>query len=358
MSNSNSENPRWRNRKTTRNYLIDALKGLCIISVLITHLPWNEQQLTAPVFPYWISMAVPIFMILSGYLSALSMQRNGTETLEISYRPKRIAKTILRFSIPYVIFFLGEVLYNYYTKSLTQSSVFKFFLTGGIGPGSYYYPVMIQFVFLFPLIYFIIKDRPVRGLAVCFFANLCYEILKTAYFMNPECYRLLVFRYIFAIAIGVFFAQYKKPLPWYILIASLAIGGGALYLSEYRGVYPDFLESWHGTNLPSFFWAAPIAYGVIRLSRKVNGRWLAPLAIFGRGSFNIFLFQMLYFAVISEKVAAWIPNVSLAYLVHVLICLACGMIFYAVEMPVTRFINRQIDRIGALKQNKTAELKQ
>jgi hypothetical protein len=56
------------------------------------------------------------------------------------------------------------------------------FLQGGIGQGSYYYPVMLQFTFVLLVIYFIFKEYREKGLLVCGLANLLYEILKTVFY--------------------------------------------------------------------------------------------------------------------------------------------------------------------------------
>ena len=89
-------------------------------------------------------------------------------------------------------------------KEMVIADVLKNYLCGGWGPGSYYYPLMIQFVFVFPIIYFVIKENSRRGLVICLVVNILYEILKWAYEMNIECYRLLLFRYIFIIAFGCY----------------------------------------------------------------------------------------------------------------------------------------------------------
>ena len=53
-----------------RNQFIDVLKGICIIFVIITHYNWSNAARLKYFFPFWIDMAVPIFMIISGYENA------------------------------------------------------------------------------------------------------------------------------------------------------------------------------------------------------------------------------------------------------------------------------------------------
>lgn len=55
---------------------LDFYKGICILFIIITHYNWTDQQRLAYGFPFWIDMAVPIFMVITGYVSALSKKRN------------------------------------------------------------------------------------------------------------------------------------------------------------------------------------------------------------------------------------------------------------------------------------------
>jgi fucose 4-O-acetylase-like acetyltransferase len=51
--------------------MLDALKGICIIFVVITHFRWTEELRLLLFFPFTIHMAVPIFMLISGYVYAV-----------------------------------------------------------------------------------------------------------------------------------------------------------------------------------------------------------------------------------------------------------------------------------------------
>ena len=78
--------------------------------------------------------------------------------------------------------------------------------SGGYGPGSYYVPVMVQFVFLFPLIEKIVYRYRFAGVVFFGGCNLLYEILQRLYGMGESCYRLLIFRYLLLIAYGCWLA--------------------------------------------------------------------------------------------------------------------------------------------------------
>ena len=61
----------------THNHTIDVIKGLAIILVLITHYNWTADQRQFVLFPYVIDMAIPIFMIITGFVYANSLRRGG-----------------------------------------------------------------------------------------------------------------------------------------------------------------------------------------------------------------------------------------------------------------------------------------
>ena len=54
--------------------LIDYLKAICVTMVIFTHYDWSEK--CTPLFTMFINMAVPVFMILSGYNFAMSGKKH------------------------------------------------------------------------------------------------------------------------------------------------------------------------------------------------------------------------------------------------------------------------------------------
>lgn len=62
---------------TSRKPVLDILKGLCIIMIIITHYGWSEKTRLCGLFPYTVDMAVPVFMIISGYVFSNSYIKKG-----------------------------------------------------------------------------------------------------------------------------------------------------------------------------------------------------------------------------------------------------------------------------------------
>lgn len=157
-------------------------------------------------------MAVPVFMILPGFVFAKSFQKSAIHTFRQGYQIHTVIKRIIRFTVPYVvIFFIEQIwLIAFQNQSFSIRAVAKSFIPGGYGPGSYYYPVLIKLVFLFPIIFILIENYDYKGLLFCIAFNLLFEIIKAPLFIHEELYRLLVFRYITVIAFGCYFAIGEK----------------------------------------------------------------------------------------------------------------------------------------------------
>lgn len=114
-----------------RNDFIDFIKGMCMIFVIITHSSFTIQQRRNYLFPFWIDMAVPILMIVSGYVCSLSIKsKNSYCSLEI-ITPSYIIKRSLRLTIPFSIAFMVEWIMLQRNNKFGLIHLAKIFLQGG-----------------------------------------------------------------------------------------------------------------------------------------------------------------------------------------------------------------------------------
>lgn len=98
------ERHRMRSEKSEdRNYFLDILKGICILFVIITHFGWEAEERLRYGFPFWIDMAVPVFMIISGYVYALSYRRKGVDSFEKAYKLSIILGNAVRYTVPFLM---------------------------------------------------------------------------------------------------------------------------------------------------------------------------------------------------------------------------------------------------------------
>lgn len=128
----------------------DVLKGLCSIIIIFTHCAWTTAERSAAFFPFWVDTAVPIFMMISGYVYAASIEKSKLKKAEDALSLSFTYKKLVRYSLPFIFAFLAEIIIHYILGgTYTKKELFINFFQGGFGPGSYYIPIMIQFIFIF-----------------------------------------------------------------------------------------------------------------------------------------------------------------------------------------------------------------
>lgn len=319
-----------------RNHSIDILKGVCIIFVIVTHFASSEETLRF-LFPLWIVMAVPFFMIISGYVYAGSYIRNDIKSLSDAYRPKFLIDKMIRYTIPYTVAWVIEFLWFWFFDDRVLG--WKAFLVGGYGPGGFYYPIMMQFIFTFPVIFFIIKKYDFYGLLLCGAANCLYEILRYAYGMNGECYRLLIFRYILVIAFGCYLSLRTRRVKKIWGYVSFIVGLLYIILISYTAYSPKIITYWTGTSFVSCLYVLPIAALLIDKC-KVK---LKALELIGKASYNIFLVQMIYYSFLAGMIYSFVSSRILELAADISICVLIGIIFYYVETPITKIILTKVN---------------
>lgn len=197
---------------------------------------------------------------------------------------------------------------------------------------------MMQFVFLFPVIYFIVKKYDFKGVIICGFINTAYELLQRAYMLNIDCYRLLVARYILLIAVGCYMTSDTFKIRKSFCVICCLIGFGFIYAVEYMGYQPKILIYWSARSFLACLWIIPIA---VFLMVKLKNVRMRLFELLGKASYNIFLVQMLYYngKEIKEKL---IPNRWELFIVGIVVCVVIGVIYYYIETPITRWINKKI----------------
>jgi peptidoglycan/LPS O-acetylase OafA/YrhL len=320
--------------KEKRQPFLDVLKGCCILFVVITHFSWSKGERLRYLFPFWIGMAVPVFLIISGYVYTLSYQRAGVQTLKEAYQGKQLKKKLWRYTKPFAWAFLMELVIYFvlgkHPRWLSHPlTVITTFFTGGKGPGSYYYPLLLQLVFVFPLVYVVIKKYAEKGLLFCGLANLAYEVLQRTTGMSKEMYRLLLFRYLLLLAAGCYLAIYKqwrgkKVIPYLTCAAGVAF----LWAFCYFGYQPRIVTHWTKTSFVACLYIIPVALGLMRRFPQIG---FPPLELLGEASYHIFLIQMIWYHFFSDQMGEALNNRPLHLLVNIAICVTGGLIFYYLE---------------------------
>ncbi|SDA66462.1 Fucose 4-O-acetylase [Lachnospiraceae bacterium G11] len=315
---------------TSRNRLLDIIKALCIIFVITTHFTWQDSERLTFLFPFWIDMAVPFFMLVSGYSYALSYKRRKIDSLEKAYCCSGLLDRALNYIIPFTLFYLIEITIFFATgeKKFTIRELISccfVFLKGGYGPGSFYFPLLIQLIFLFPMIFMLINKYQLMGLIQCGVVNLIYELTQRVYDMNSEYYRLIVLRYVLLIACGCYLAVYDVKVLDLKLIISFIVGGAFIFGVNYTSYNPQIIRYWTGTSFLSTFYVGPIACFLLSKAVVKKETFLAKI---GEASYYIYLAQMTWYISGSSLIRALNLNRMVELAVNLIVCLGAGITFY------------------------------
>ena len=296
---------------------LDYLKAICVIMVIITHYDWGDKD--SPFFTMLINMAVPVFMIISGYNFAMSNRKKTGGNLKKMYAWEMIKPKLIRFLVPFFTVCLIEiVLLVIEDKHINPPRIF---LLGAYGPGSYYVPIMIQLLVIFPIIYKLVEKNARLGIALSGAANLLFEISVKIFDMDKYYYRLSIGRYLLLIAFGCYLYLYPEHrVKRYQLISMFLIGLG--YIVAVFGFDWDIIlfDYWKTTAMPIAFYIFPI---IITLT------WI------GQASYHIFLVQMVYYHFeLGGRIMASAWYIALPF--NILVTVAAGLAFYEADCRFIR----------------------
>lgn len=332
-----------------RNHFFDLIKGICILFVIITHYVWLDSERKFFLFPFLVDMAVPIFMIITGRLWSKSIMHKYASPFG-GWKIEYLTKKVVGFGIPFLMAFLVE--FVAYTIINGFDGTFNLFsmLAGGIGPGSYYFPVLLQLLLIFPIILFVIRKWDYFGLWICFGACFIYEIVKVAYQMNEGCYRLLALRYIFIIAVGVYSAIGKKRIRTRTKVVSFCIGVLFIGLTYYTEYEPKIFTFWTSTCMVSCLYIIPLFSLAYRFGKNLKC-W--SLEILGKASYSIFLVQMVYYYCADKFVYELVQSKGIRLFINFFVIILVGLLFDYISGRIVKAVNKGLNGLNLRKKLST-----
>lgn len=137
-----------------RVWLIDYIKALAIILVITNH-SLKEAARDTWVFYFIVRMAVPMFVLISGFNYTASIERMASPFLW--YKWERLLKKMTTYIAPMIAVFaiwcaketvMGRFGIWYFFKALVLQPY---------GQGAYYFWIAVQLYLIFPLVYCIIR---------------------------------------------------------------------------------------------------------------------------------------------------------------------------------------------------------
>ena len=274
---------------------IDYLKGVCIFLVVLAHcLPHTEYIL----FPLWGDRAVPLFLLIQVFHA----YKHGVDE---AVKMPNLVKLFNRIFKPFLLLLLFEVFLLVVVLQRDPLQVMKtVIIGGGIGPGSYYVWIYIQFALLLPIIALIIKllNKVVGGGKICLLmiALSCLWELVCIYIHIPEMlYRLLFFRYFFLIYLGYMWVEKGILLDNIRLLLSV-VSIAFILMFAYTSINfePLFFQTdWKIYHWICYFYVASLFLFFLKFCyNRLSTKLKEFIGLMGKYSFEIFLLQMFVFA--------------------------------------------------------------
>ena len=277
---------------------IDYIKGLSILFVVWTHC-MNRGELSNILFPYWGDTAVPIFIIFQVF----HYYKKG-----VNVRIPSISKLWKRILQPYIIMvalmFIAQF-FMYY--DMTDGTFSPTLYWGKRGPGSYYIFINLEIAFIIPLFAPLFRRLSAKWLLVIFIIlSQLVEIVCSLTHCPDNIYRIIFFRYIFLIFIGFLLATKGLRLNKLTITADI-FSMFFIYLFAYSrcDMEPVFCTSlvlwplchWVCYIYIAYFYLTFLKYTYTKLI-KCNGL-MSCIREIGKSSYEIYLFQIFYYATIS-----------------------------------------------------------
>lgn len=276
---------------------IDYLKGLSILFVVLNHcLPSEFTEKT--LFCIWGSTAVPLFLLIQVFHA----YKNGISHVTISYN-----KIWHRVVWPFLLtetFIIG--FYFFKQVAFGDTSITQFaktvLLWGGIGPGSYYPWIYIQFSILMPIVGIVL--RRIKGQWLLFLFIVVSTLIEIigANIIPMRIYRLLFLRYLFLFYLGYILATRGIIINrWTTIIAIISMTATILFFYSDIYIYPFNNQKVSICNWICYLY---VAYGFLRFLKWSHHYICLYHPIYktfqwmGKHSYEIFLSQMLVFSLI------------------------------------------------------------
>lgn len=341
-----------------RIVIIDWMKAFLILMPIISHseLYTHETRATNLLHILVLEICVPGFMILSGYTFAL---RNGERSIKEMYALKGLLKSFVRFTFPMLIAFLFYELREVLNHTFSFSSAIKTLILGKFGDGGYYYAMMIGFMLIAPLVYALIRRMRFKGVLIVVGINLLYQLGCNLIGLSTATYRVIVFRYLTMIALGMYMVQLinskeKKKINTLTKVL-LAVGfciGFAYKIAPHFGYKYQFFKQnpWGRTSMVTALYFFPIFLLVLYLfyDKKYEniGRFGKLAELIGRASYHILYVQMIYYTFrpdFDEKVfnilsLGWFVDIT----IDLTVSLVFGVLFYLLD---SKFVTGKLKKI-------------
>jgi len=301
------------------------LKGVAIVFVLLLH-SLSDDILRFIHSNYSIGQAVPLFILCTFVLSfnSLSTKKGGGKYWFSKHRIWTLFRKILKpFFIVQLLLSLLLLLSN------NGDKIILLIKSAGVGPGSYYPWIYLQFWLLMPYIYRLFEKTGIFwGGCLLLIVNQMLQYWCSVVELSETIYRLLCFRYLFLSVFAYMILKCSIKPFGYILFFLIGIG---YYICLDIGIKftPWLYNSWMSQQLPAYFYTMVVFFLLMIIYDMYGQSKLIKVFVFlGKYSWKIFLLQMFVILVIPINCFYVIKNEVAIQVLYVL------FVFVAAILPI------------------------
>lgn len=324
--------------------VIDYLKAFAIVLVTTTHFfTYDEKDFL--LFIYVIQMGMPLFMFISSYNFAMSATRHDLTSLRALYAPAQMKKHFGAILPAYILMFVFELVWTSAAGSrYSLGEIVYSFVSGGLNGGShggYFFCIYWQFLLFAPLLYLLLRRFPTQTLLAALVIDMAYEWLVGAIDIPRALNRLLFIRYLFIAVFGLYFNLYRSRVRLW-LVGLCALGSlGYITALEFFGLDWPLTTYWLNTNVyASFYYIAVAVFAFHFLEYKqLPGRLHTLVRRIGRSTWQVYLFQMLFFRLHWSAPLAGLP-LAAEVLIGDAFCVAMGCLWAVCEGRVRKILRK------------------
>lgn len=279
---------------------IDFIKGVSICGVILTHTisaSFHQWSL----FCLWGDLAVPLFLLIQVFHAC----KKGIKQYRLD-----VKKLVKRIIIPFVIAQFFIVCLLILLRNNNMDGVFAIIKQfGNLGPGSYYIYIYLQFALLLflPRLFSLnnqnSKFKSLKIFCLGVVISIILEIASCLLIDNSEVYRFIFIRYIFLFFLGWIITVKGVKINLITLVLSL-LSIFSILVFNYTEVdlWPFFWsKSWRIFHWISYFYVAWLLLFILnRIYYQIEMRCKFITQYFiscGKWSYEIFIFQMVYFVI-------------------------------------------------------------
>lgn len=322
--------------KTTRLASLDSLKALSILFVILNH-SLTGKEINQIGGAFWIYMAVPIFLIISGFNMYRSIEKRKMNKYPDYFNKDYLLPKLRQILIPWLLAIAIIAPYQSFNNHWTLIEIVERYLLRFGFTGGYYIAILLQFYVLFPFLYKSFQKNRLFTTIALVLVQLSFDYLVN---MGPlagvatidRIYRIAILRYLVFISAGMWLASETEQIlrqSWrFYVLALLSIL--FMVINSYTAMPLPLFAQWTRTSLPTVFYAFALVLLFMKNETYVTNRFLSDL---GQRTYSIYIAQMLYFEIEASEFLrhSLAGNLNLPLIVpvaiDVLICVGAGYFF-------------------------------